>query len=288
VNNSITRILLVAVCAPILYLSAVFVPQFDFVILASVIFLFSAFSAFELGRLCDKNATRGRRAIHILLGVLPGFVTYLAGLFTGADVLQLFFIATMSSVLLFIASSLPFAFSANQEMIPETIRAAGTFSLIVVYIGLFSSIMIVLLNIPPHAGSLMIWFCMIVFGNDSLAWLIGITLGKHRGLFKVSPKKSLEGLIAGMAGSITAAMLGPVLFPFIPQKWLILFMMGLLCGISSVAGDLFESALKRSADVKDSGSVIPGRGGFLDSFDSILFTAPVFFLFAAALGILTP
>jgi phosphatidate cytidylyltransferase len=127
---------------------------------------------------------------------------------------------------------------------------------------------------------------MIVFANDSLAWLFGITLGKHRGLFKVSPNKSLEGFIAGMAGSIIATLLGPVLFPFIPARWALLVAMGLVCGITGVAGDLFESALKRSAGVKDSGRLIPGRGGFLDSFDSILFTAPTFVAFLLILKII--
>ncbi len=285
-NNILTRILLVVVSVPLLYLSALYIPQLDFIVLALVVLLFSAFSALELSRLCVKTAQKRQRALHILLGVLPGLVTYIFGIVSGAGVLQLFFIATITSMLLFLLSSLPLSFSNNPQMIPESIRASGTISLIVMYIGLSSGILIVLLNIPQHAGLLMIWFSMIVFANDSLAWLVGISVGKHRGLFKVSPKKSLEGLIAGMTGSVGSALLGPVLFPFIPQKWLILFIMGLFCGIASVAGDLFESSLKRSAEVKDSGSLIPGRGGFLDSFDSILFTAPIFFVFMVVLGIL--
>jgi phosphatidate cytidylyltransferase len=62
----------------------------------------------------------------------------------------------------------------------------------------------------------------------------------------------------------------------IPNDWLVLFITGLACGFMVIAGDLFESSIKRAVSVKDSGSIIPGRGGILDSFDSILFTAPVF------------
>ncbi len=285
-NNVVTRILLVVVAAPLLFLSALFVPQLNFIILAIVVFIFSAFSALELSRLCVKTSRKRQRVLHVLLGVLPSFVTYVCGISTGADVSQLLSVATITTILLFVLGTIPFAFSSDETLIPETIRATGIIALIVLYIGLCSGILIVLLNIPSHGGSLMIWFCLIVFANDSLAWLVGISLGKHRGIFKVSPKKSLEGLIAGMAGSICAALLGPVLFPFISPGFWILFLLGLLCGLSSVAGDLFESALKRSASVKDSGSLIPGRGGFLDSFDSILFTAPIFFLFMGVLGFL--
>jgi len=113
-----------------------------------------------------------------------------------------------------------------------------------------------------------------------------VTLGHKRGIFTVSPNKSLEGLLAGMAGSVGFAFLGPVLLPgIVPRSWPTLLALGLACGVAVVAGDLFESAIKRSAGVKDSGSIVPGRGGILDSFDSLLFAAPVFIGVLAAAGV---
>ncbi|HOX92156.1 MAG TPA: phosphatidate cytidylyltransferase, partial [Spirochaetales bacterium] len=153
------------------------------------------------------------------------------------------------------------------------------------YPGAMAAAMMVLLA-QPNGGKVLVWYSIISFSNDSFAWLVGITLGKRRGIFLTSPNKSLEGFIAGMVGSVASSMLGPILFPsIVPRSWFLLALTGVVCGIAVVAGDLFESALKRSAKVKDSGNSIPGRGGFLDSFDSIAFAAPVFLVFAVLLGI---
>ena len=92
--------------------------------------------------------------------------------------------------------------------------------------------------------------------------------------------------VVASLGSTAAALLGPVIFSFIPANWPVLAGLGLVCGFTGIVGDLFESALKRTAGVKDSGKIIPGRGGFLDSFDSILFSALPFLIALLLLKIL--
>ena len=105
----------------------------------------------------------------------------------------------------------------------------------------------------------------------------------------VSPNKSLAGFAGGLLGSLLAALISYYLFPRagIGSLAALLFT-GLCVGVTVILGDLVESALKRSAGVKDSSSFIPGRGGILDSFDSLLFSAPLFIALASLWGFFPP
>lgn len=115
---------------------------------------------------------------------------------------------------------------------------------------------------------------LIVMTNDSAAYYSGSAFGKHRLYPLVSPKKSIEGAIGGLLGSICGTLLAK--FTFFPQLTLLdAVLTALVIGMVGQAGDLFESLLKRSFGVKDSGSIIPGHGGVLDRLDSILFAAPL-------------
>ena len=114
--------------------------------------------------------------------------------------------------------------------------------------------------------------------NDTMAYLVGSFIGKTP-LSKISPKKTWEGTIGGIILCITVAGL---VSHFIFHSWVVnLFVMVLaaLCAIFGTFGDLFQSKLKRMADVKDSGSFMPGHGGFLDRFDSLLFAVPAVWVY---------
>jgi phosphatidate cytidylyltransferase len=117
--------------------------------------------------------------------------------------------------------------------------------------------------------------------NDTGAYLIGVTIGKHRLFERISPKKSWEGFIGGAL----AALLSGYVFSFlIPQISLInWFIFSEIIVIFGTFGDLMESLMKRTLDVKDSGNVIPGHGGLLDRFDSMLLAAPVVFIYLSFL-----
>lgn len=125
-------------------------------------------------------------------------------------------------------------------------------------------------------------FLLMVFICDSFAWLFGITLGKgNRGLIKVSPNKSIAGFIGGFAGSI---LIGVAAYYLLPQVFtgsiVKMIVLGFLTALAGILGDLAESILKRSSGIKDSGSIIPGRGGIMDSIDSIVLAAPVYYITA--------
>lgn len=116
-----------------------------------------------------------------------------------------------------------------------------------------------------------IWIC------DSAAYFIGRKWGKHKIATKVSPKKSWEGAIAGLAGAVLTFMIFSVLLIW-PLSTIESLIFGLTIGILGQVGDFFESSLKRDAEVKDSSSLLSAHGGVLDRFDSIMFTAPAILL----------
>lgn len=124
----------------------------------------------------------------------------------------------------------------------------------------------------------------IVWANDTGAYIVGSTIGRHKMFPRISPKKSWEGFFGGLVFAISVALIWYVLYwtqadqVTIAGKieWLI---MGLLIGIASVIGDLIESKFKRTIGVKDSGKLIPGHGGILDRIDATLLAVPVAWLY---------
>ena len=116
-----------------------------------------------------------------------------------------------------------------------------------------------------------------IWVNDTGAYLVGVTLGKHRLFERISPKKSWEGFIGG---ALFALLSGYIFSLFIPEINLLNWMIfSELIVIFGTFGDLTESLIKRTLEVKDSGNIIPGHGGLLDRFDSMLLAAPVIYLF---------
>jgi len=116
-----------------------------------------------------------------------------------------------------------------------------------------------------------------IWVNDTGAYLVGVSIGKHRLFERISPKKSWEGFIGG---ALAALLSGYVFSLFIPQISLInWFIFSEIIVIFGTFGDLIESLMKRTVKVKDSGDVIPGHGGLLDRFDSMLLAAPVVFIY---------
>lgn len=119
---------------------------------------------------------------------------------------------------------------------------------------------------------------ILAFITDGGAYFAGVFLGKHRGITKVSPNKSLEGYIGGfITGIVFAVLYGLVVSAItgLPVNYLSLALIGLIGALVTELGDLAFSFIKRQYGVKDYGNLLPGHGGMLDRFDSMLFCGPV-------------
>lgn len=123
-------------------------------------------------------------------------------------------------------------------------------------------------------------FLLMVFACDSAAWLFGMLFGKgNRGFIAASPNKSIAGYVGGIMGSIASGVLGYYIFPQMFGSSLFkACVLALVVALVAIIGDLTESVFKRASHVKDSGSIIPGRGGLLDSIDSIILAAPAYYI----------
>ncbi len=286
-NNLVSRILLVSAALPALFSLIWFLPQGGHaaaVILAAFV---TAGCGAEISRLFSARGIRSNTTLFSFLAAFPMTALWILvhALPESAEAALFHFVAVISLAALAILT--PFAFPRNSKEIEDTLVAASARAFPLLYPGFFSAFIVLIADYPGASTPAMLWFLLIVFGNDSLAWAVGMLFGRHRGLLPVSPNKSLEGFAGAYAGSLAGAFLGPVLFPSsVLGSPLRLSALGLLVGTAVIAGDLFESSLKRSAGVKDSGASVPGRGGFLDSFDSILFAAPVFFIVVRLLNLI--
>jgi phosphatidate cytidylyltransferase len=153
-----------------------------------------------------------------------------------------------------------------------------------VYVGFGLSYLVLLRGFPGSAGLyyvlltfIITWLC------DSSAYLVGIRCGKNKLCPRFSPKKSREGAIAGIVGAAVGALLMNLIvrecFSILSLSAFDAVILGILCSVVGEFGDLFESMLKRDAKIKDSGNAIPGHGGMLDRFDSLLFIAPAAYFY---------
>ena len=130
-----------------------------------------------------------------------------------------------------------------------------------------------------EGGSKMIMFLLlIIWAGDAAAYYGGRSFGKHKILPVVSPNKTVEGTIANVLGTLMAAGLANFWF-FEEFSLTHCLIVAFICGIIGQFGDFFESLIKRNCQVKDSGTLIPGHGGFLDRIDSLLFAGPVFYCY---------
>jgi phosphatidate cytidylyltransferase len=130
----------------------------------------------------------------------------------------------------------------------------------------------------------MLLLFLVIWADDTFAYLVGRTIGRRMLFPSISPKKTLEGSVAGFVGSLLVACgFARLFWQTASLKTVIL--LAALVALSGQIGDLAESAMKRGANLKDSGSVLPGHGGMLDRVDSLLFGAPVLWLTLAIMDV---
>lgn len=147
----------------------------------------------------------------------------------------------------------------------------------IIHIPVMLSFLIVIRN--ENEGMTWIFFLLsIIFAGDITALYVGTFLGRHKLCPAVSPGKTIEGSIGGLAANVIVGAVGKYFF-LTHLPWVVSILFFLALGLAGQVGDLYESELKRSSKVKDSGGLLPGHGGFLDRIDALLFAAPVAYLF---------
>ena len=142
-------------------------------------------------------------------------------------------------------------------------------------------------RVLPH-GAFTVWLIFLsAWGCDTCAYCVGMLIGRHKMSPKLSPKKSIEGAVGGVVGAaLLGALYAWVISSRTGQKDIVIWHYALICvggALISMVGDLAASAIKRNHEIKDYGNLIPGHGGILDRFDSVIFTAPVIYLLSSFL-----
>jgi len=167
---------------------------------------------------------------------------------------------------------------SRQKPLEDSLPSSAIAVLATTYVGMLGGSLIRLRNDFPEGSKLVFFLLLVVWLGDSGAYYVGKTLGRHKMSPRISPKKTVEGGIGGIVASIiTALVIHFTFFKTFPLVHAVIA--GVILSIAGMIGDLAESMWKRSAAVKDSGTLIPGHGGFLDRFDSIFFTAPILYCY---------
>lgn len=226
----------------------------------------------ELGALLLPASGRMLRLETVALGflLLAGFALAPGRAMAAAPLLPLMFLA--GCLFLLLAGHL-----ITYGRSPAALAEMGATALALLYLPFLLG-HLVWLRLLPQGEWWLLWLLLVIFAGDTGAFYTGRTLGKHKFAPKVSPGKTWEGTLGGLLASLAAGLvLGG---RFLPQvAWGQLLILSLILGVVGVLGDLFESMLKRLAQVKDASGLLPGHGGILDRLDSLVFAGPVVLYF---------
>jgi len=183
---------------------------------------------------------------------------------------------------------LPTAQLLQPERPKGSLGGASVGLLAVLYLGLTGACLGWLRQWPGDADgvALLLFFLATIWSGDSGAYYVGRNLGRHAMAPRISPKKTWEGLAGGTAGTFAGAALAKLLFAA-NLGWAHALTLAAILAFTAPVGDLVESQLKRDTGIKDSSTLLPGHGGFLDRTDSLLYSAPPVLAYLLATGLLS-
>lgn len=245
--------------------------------LAGILLLISCLGFLELTKACNIHGEdEEKRKNSLEIAGLLAIIAYYAGLYGGLDNVYL----VMIVVLAFIATLFVYVFSYPKYHSDQVMSAFFSY--------LYAPVMLSFIYLTRYLeqGFYVVWLIFIAsWGCDTCAYCVGMLWGKmfgnHKMAPKLSPKKSIEGAVGGVIG---AALLGMLYAEILVQNQAVsqnvIWIFALLCaigGLISMVGDLAASAIKRNHDIKDYGHCIPGHGGIMDRFDSVIITAPIIY-----------
>lgn len=186
--------------------------------------------------------------------------------------------------LLVLATTLIVFLKCIHFLFDHKIVKIDSFSKYVYLIGYIILPFVIMTKIPfgisGYNPKILISIFILIWTNDSFAYIVGKSIGRTKLFERISPKKTIEGFLGGVVFCVIASYLIAKYYIQIAEgKMFIWIIIALIVGIFGTIGDLIESKFKRVAGVKDSGKIMPGHGGVLDRLDSVIFVAPIVFLF---------
>lgn len=296
------RVLTAVILIPIVVLALFRAPLWLFALLVLGVALLAAREYFDIVKSQGFQPQRSLSYLTILW--LFAALYYSLGTFNIHAMLQIYLFVLV--VPLVVYAFLLLALGLRRESLAETLPGAAITYMVMPYIALPLALMIVQKTVDRNGELLLLYLMLIVWSGDIAAYYFGRALGKHKLAPRVSPGKTWEGAIASVCGSIIIALLlfhftvpiqllllrlhlwegAPLTVPSAVTLYLtydgpfLLIVLFAICvNIAAQSGDLVESAMKRGAGVKDSGTLLPGHGGVLDRIDALLFALPVGWLF---------
>jgi phosphatidate cytidylyltransferase len=266
----VKRVASAAVLLPLFLLIVVKAPAYLF---NALVIVASAAALWELARLLEL----GGRPIHRSLAVVGGAA--LTAAFAASRSFETFTVPAFMLVIVVLAI---LAAPVWRGAAPATDPAANTL-LAVLYVGWLLGYGILLHHTAPNGDALVLFVVGVTWVGETMAYVVGSTLGRHKLAPVISPRKTVEGGVAQVVASVATAL--------ILRAWLLpgcslptVVAAGALLGVVGQVGDLAESVIKRSVGTKDTGGMIPGHGGVLDRIDSLLFNLPAFYYFSMLAG----
>ncbi|MBQ0050661.1 MAG: phosphatidate cytidylyltransferase [Treponema sp.] len=254
-----------------LAIALVWFNSFHHIAFHAVIFAASALGSGELYNLLRHKMPVQPRPLAIIAAVLPAFVAAVCA------VLELPSVYITYALIVSILAVMAYEVLAVSSFEDSVFHLASSV-FVILYTG-FLVTFVSRMTMLSASREFIAIFILMVSMCDSVAWFFGVLFGKNnKGFIKASPNKSVAGFIGGFAGSILSGIIGWLVLPEVFTGSIVkVICLGIVMAFASIVGDLAESVLKRSAGIKDSGTIVPGRGGVLDSIDSIIFAAPIYY-----------
>jgi phosphatidate cytidylyltransferase len=234
----------------------------------------------EFYRMAQKAGYSPQRLLGLAAGAAIVAVAFVLMWLLDKQSLQMQYVTIMVGLLLYFMVLVPTMFICElYRKSPTPIANIGATITGVVYVAMP---MALLYFIPLLLGGgewkpwVVLFYIFIIWANDVFAYLFGVTIGRHRLFERISPKKSWEGFFGGLLGAMAMGYVAAKVVDGYIAVWI---GMALIAAITGVFGDLVESLFKRSVDVKDSGNILPGHGGWLDRFDALILSIPFVFVY---------
>jgi phosphatidate cytidylyltransferase len=281
-KNLVQRLLVFGLGVPAIIAIVMLLPHYNHLVFNLLVTVFCGHGAVEFSAMLSQKKMSIPKKEAAVFGVLPPLAMILVVSFgVSSLLLHIVFAAVVTWLLL------SRTFSHGEALENFIYRFAAGLA-VLIYPGMLLAWMVRISQWEKNSGIIILTFLLMVFGGDGLAWALGMAFGKgNKGLIPASPNKSVAGFIGAIIAPIIVGVGTALIWPdvFVPKCDSFLgnpivagIIVGLLTGVAAILGDLGESAIKRSSGIKDSGSIIPGRGGVLDSIDSLALAAPVFYL----------